>query len=67
MASRTRSTMVLVVPPNPADHDRAGELAAQVSEAEQAVRWALEQLLASASVFDDPQLLRRAGQFCASA
>jgi hypothetical protein len=65
MASRTRSTMVLV-PPNPADHDRAGELAAQVGEAERAVRWALEQLLASASVFDDPQLLRLAGQFCAS-
>jgi hypothetical protein len=65
MASRTRSTMVLV-PPEPASHDRAGELSTQVGEAEQAVRWVLEQLLASPSVFDDPELLRLAGRFCAS-
>jgi hypothetical protein len=65
MASRTRSTMVLVSPSS-TSHDRAGELAAQVGTAEQAVRWILERLLANQSVFDDPELLRLASRFCGS-
>jgi hypothetical protein len=65
MASRTRSTGVLV-PPGPQRTGRVGELSAQVGAAEEAVRWVLEQLLASPSVFDDPQLLWQAGRYLAA-
>jgi hypothetical protein len=64
MASRTRSTIVRVVPSSPLAHERAAELPVQIGAAEQAVRGMLERLLASQSIFDDPDLLRLASQFC---